>query len=589
MLYEIGIKSKKSTKNKVGIYEPTKFELKILEFIREKTCMAKLELEKEIREIKKESINKKIKQSNGILMKSKLQDELKRTEEFNQSFYASVNRAVKKLLDNHLLGLMCTEKEEHRKNQDFYGLTDDSIKLSINIHKYTRDKFLRFILFTSKNKYRFKIKDAKSRKDKKIKNKFQKYNFEDNERRINVSNIFQHYEKQVLNISREYSSLIFDNYLKRLLEFIKKNKLQPGEKFWSIIEILGRKGTLNELEIIDSVFKPKNIIQRTNSRTFLNIFVDYGVLIPKIKPINVKLAKILRYDIKYELSPLGVLLFIKYVQKNKKEINLLVKNYDQLFPIIFKGLTWSKLKNLKTDVYNLLDTLSTTYFEGSELSPKVSQRRDLSSILTGYSLMPIKYRKEFKELYEIGIVVLEEYLQETGYWDKSIENYSEKFCSLTQIGSKDFFINHTPLADSAIYWARSMIVKINRIPPNERIQFKNYIKNPNKRIILSILDFLKQIIWLKDISDPNITTQKLDSTKFYFYDPTAIKSITNTISFHFFILLQAEITEKDWRKIIVDKKLNDWYAEFLKSINDCVHEIEEDFDNQIMIAKEVIN
>ena len=180
-------------------YKKPKLQIRILEYMAEKGIQSKTTLVYGLLQEKFHDLEK----FKDLDKKEEMKKENKQTYE---KYYPTISVAFdglspkqnKKRMKVKMLKFIKSKKgmtktkygEYDSKPQNYFGLTDDSVKWLVNKNSISPNKFAKLIItaFNEENNHKLSV---------------------------SIEKIISDYEKHVLNISREHSPLIFDDYLKK--------------------------------------------------------------------------------------------------------------------------------------------------------------------------------------------------------------------------------------------------------------------------------------------------------------------------------------------------------------------------------------
>jgi len=514
----------------------------------------------------------------------------KNSSKYKERQPQTIRDALKEMVvnKNPLIELVREKQSRRGKNEKFYSLTFEGSKWHLLQNNPTIKNFWKMVVIHSDAsldrciKTKFKPKRSKN---------FPVYDnqkiVEDKKRKfpIDVIDLVKFYEEKILQV---YQNYFYSHNIKNVLNHFRYSTdedLSDFEKFRPILEILAD----NPNQIYYGVMaylaeKEENV--ETKYKPILELMYKKGIIFYWETSVGNE----------YSLSVTGILLTLdlwnqKYLDPRKKyalwhkrqvmniedldekesildgyknthpelyeliieketkdekilkeKIKKLVKNYSELFPIIFSEKNWRKLHR-EIDIIELVTTLVDPYFENIEMGEGAyDQKNELLLLNTVEGIRRI-YSLELHRLYRAGLDICSAFAkgsqceipimnQEGLVTDEAIfliyapqEEYM-KFAEMQGYTQKD-------LATFYIFLWKSMLIL-------HRLQIK-----------LSKSDSLEFELNFSSIEEYN---QKSSS-----------KSVVNVISFEFLNQLKMHNPNR-WKKIMQNDSLREFYKNWIDKI-----------------------
>ena len=228
----------------------------------------------------------------------------------------------------------------------------------------------------------------------------------------------------------------------------------------------------------------------------------------------------------------------------KGKIERLVKNYNQLFPIIFSEKNWRKLHR-EIDIIELITTLVDPYFENIEMGEGAyDQKNELLYLNTIEGIRRI-YSLELHRLYRAGL-------------DVCLAFAKGSQCKIPIMSQEGL------LTDEAIFLISA--------PKEEHLEFaerQGYSKND----LATFYFFLWNSMLI--LHQLQIKLSKSDSIEFElnfssieeYNQRSSSKSVVNVISFEFLTQLKMH-NPASWKKIMQNENLREFYKNWIDKIQD---------------------
>lgn len=461
--------------------------------------------------------------------------------------YAEISDAVDILKDRGLI-LQKGERQGRGKKEKFYILTDEGIEQIIKF-KIPLEDFWNLVFF---------VFDEESGHDLK---------------RITVDSAFSTYEKDVLMLSREYSTPLYD-WAISYFQYLRKDSARLAPVV-AILSILVRNKPLTIKQIFQKM--------RSSNNEHFRYYSTRTDDLPYIKNMT-KYLLITNTKNRYKLSHFGILLLLSELPRknsitrevlNDNDVKEIIRdiriNYREFFPLIFEN--WNVLSRILSE-----DTLINTFsmvlnIKNSLYSSEPLQNGGLSELFNILKSMRGIHQNKIEKLLEAGKIIRDKWA------NKSQENYLRI---------------HSRQTDIQIHFIQHKLTELS-------------LPNSTDAVISKIIELVGEVV-----SYDLHTAAKMEMTEYFLSEIYSRKinknSLVDLITFLFYTMIKYQIEfrldmlwhvtvsskELQEAKKEIDKINSNWHVflekntTFVKSYSNWIETIVE-FESQNMNLMKGIN